>query len=484
VKTEKGEKVPFRLNVAQWALLDDLHYLNIILKARQLGFTTFIQIFILDACLFNSNTSAGVIADTLPNAKRFLKDIIKFAYDNLPDWLRAERSLSKDSTEEIEFSNGSSIRVGASLRSGTYQYLHISEYGKICARNPDKAKEIKTGALNTIHEGALAWIESTAEGQSGEFHDMTSDAQKKADAGKVLTPLEFKFHFFPWWKHPNYRMDPTHVIVTAEHEKYFADLRKKHGIELDDEQKAWFVLKKETQKDDMGKEFPSTPGEAFAASIEGAYYKTEMSRVRRDRRICRIPFEPTVPVNTFWDLGMNDDMTIWLHQRVSKENRFIGYYENSGEGLAHYAYWLDNWAKDREARFAKHHMPHDVEVRELGSGKTRKVTAESLGIKPIVVVPRIENILDGIQMVRNVLPSCWFDEVECAEGVKHLDSFRREWDEKHGVPKNTPRHDAASHGEASFRQFAQGYDHGAKEPTPDWLKRQQSGNGRGSWMAR
>ena len=445
-----------------------MHYLNIILKARQLGFTTFIQIFILDACLFNSGMSAGVIADTLDNAKRFLRDIIRHAYEKLPEQMRAELPLTTDSVQEIVFSNGSTIRVGTSLRSGTYQYLHVSEFGKICAKHPDKAKEIRTGALNTIHEGNVAWIESTAEGTGGDFYDMTEDAQKRQDAGRPLSALEFKFHFFPWHENPTYRTNPDGVVISADDKKYFTDLQNNHGITLDAGQKSWFVLKKDTQKDDMGKEFPSTPQEAFAASVEGAYFRTEMGRVRKEGRICRVPFEPTVLVNTFWDLGMNDDMVIWLHQRVGMENRFIGYYEKSGEGFAHYAAWLDGWAKERAATFAEHYMPHDIGVLEMGTGKKRKDTAEGLGIKPIRAVPRIDDIRNGIQMVRNVLSSCWFDEVECAQGIKHLDNYRREWDDKHGVFKNTPCHDAASHGADGFRTFAHGYnpkDRSKPQPT-------------------
>lgn len=412
--------------------------------------------------------SAGVIADTLDNAKRFLSGIIKYAYEKLPEQIKAERPLTTDSSQEMVFSNGSTIRVGTSLRSGTYQYLHISEFGKICAKRPDKAKEIRTGALNTIHEGNVAWIESTAEGTGGDFFDMTEEAQKKSQADKTLSPLEFKFHFFPWHENPTYTVDPDGVVISAEDVKYFADLEANHNIVLSAGQKAWFVLKKETQRDDMGKEFPSVPEEAFAASVEGSYYNTEMGRVRKEGRICRIPFDPAIPVNTFWDLGFNDDMVIWLHQRVGKENRFIGYYERSGEGFAHYAAWLDRWAKDRDARFEEHYMPHDVGVTELGTGQTRKQTAESLGIKPIRIVGRIDDVRNGIQMVRNVLSSCWFDEVECAQGVRHLDNYRREWDDKYSVFKNTPCHDSASHGADGFRTFAQGYnprDRSAPRPT-------------------
>jgi hypothetical protein len=155
----RGTTTPFRLNWAQAELLSSLHECNLILKARQLGFTTFIQLFMLDACLFNSNIRAGTIAHRLDDARTIFRDKVKFPYDNLPDMLKAARPIVRDSADELVFGNNSSIRVSTSMRSGTLQYLHISEYGQVCARYPDKAREIRTGALNAVQAG-----ESTAEG--------------------------------------------------------------------------------------------------------------------------------------------------------------------------------------------------------------------------------------------------------------------------------------------------------------------------------
>ena len=106
----------------------------------------------------------------------------------------------------LKFSNGSSIRVGMSLRSSTFQFLHISEFGKICAKYPDKATEIITGSLNTLAAGQYAFIESTSEGREGPFYEMCKQAQALSDSGKELTKLDFRFHFFPWHREPTYRL--------------------------------------------------------------------------------------------------------------------------------------------------------------------------------------------------------------------------------------------------------------------------------------
>jgi hypothetical protein len=147
ITDKSGKKVKFAPNDAQVQLLESLWYLNIILKARQRGFTTLLCLLYLDACLFNSNVRAGIVADTLDNVTVIFRDKIRFAYDNLPPSLRDAIETEQDQAKELLFGNNSSIRVGTSMRSGTLQYLHISEFGKICRHHPDKAKEVITGSL-------------------------------------------------------------------------------------------------------------------------------------------------------------------------------------------------------------------------------------------------------------------------------------------------------------------------------------------------
>ena len=449
-----GQKRIFKMNSDQEELYDNQHYQNIILKARQRGFTTLIQLIMLDACLFNSNTYAGVIAHNREDAEDFFNKKIKFAYDNLPESLRDVLGSTQDSAKMLSFSNGSSIRVGTSLRSGTYHYLHISEFGKICARYPDKAKEIVTGALNTVHAGQFIFIESTAEGREGYFYEFCQESQNNERMGRKLTSLDMKFHFFAWWRDKEYTIPSEDVPIPADLQLYFENLELVHNISLTDGQKAWYAKKLKVQGDDMKREFPSEPGEAFEIAVEGAYYSKKFAVARAEGRICKVPYDPTLVVNTWWDLGMNDSTSIWLHQHVGKENRLIGYYENNGEGMEHYAQWLSQWSRKRNAIFGTHWMPHDINVRELGSGKSRKDTAEKLGITPIKVVPRTSNLLDDIQATRNFISSCWFDEEECAEGIKALENYRKEWDDKNGTFRNKPLHNWASNGADSFRQGA------------------------------
>ncbi|MFC5488494.1 terminase [Dokdonella soli] len=187
--------------------------------------------------------------------------------------------------------------------------------------------------------------------------------------------------------------------------------------------------------------------------IPGQIYREEIEKAVIEQRFTRVPIVPRLPVNTFWDLGHNDSTAIWFHQRVGSENRFIDYYEDSLTGLATYVRVL----KDKGYLFGDHYLPFDADVTELGTGKSRKAMLEESGIKPVIVVPRIENRADGIEMVRDVFSSCLFDTERCADGIAALKAYRYEWNERQQVWRRDPLHDWASNGADAFRMFAQAY---------------------------
>ena len=444
---ESAKRVQFKMNDAQDRFYDAQHDLDLLLKARQLGFTTIIQLIMLDDCIFTPDLSAGVIAHNREDAEDFFRKKIKYAYDNLPEGLRQAVSAEQDSARSLAFSNGSSIRVGTSLRSGTYQRLHISEYGKLCAKFPEKANEVKTGALNTVHAGQKIWIESTAEGQDGDFYEKSILAQQLQRSKAELTPLDFKFHFFPWWRHPEYRLDAD-VVIDSEAAAYFDKLASQ-GIILSREQKAWYVKKSAQQGEDMRREYPSTPEEAFEAAVEGAYYAKQFEAIDRQNRVTRVAHAPELGVETWWDIGRGDANAIWFAQRYGLEVRLIDFYENAGEGLPHYVQELRKRADKLGYNYTRHVAPHDIRVKEYSTNRKRIDTAAELGIH-FEVCPdhRVE---DGIEATRSFLAKCWFDEERCADGVKRLRNYRKEWDENKATWKNVPRHDWACHGADAFR---------------------------------
>jgi hypothetical protein len=451
IKDAQGRDVVFKPNAAQAAFLGEMHELNVILKARQLGFSTFILIYLLDCCLFKSHTSAGVIAQGLVEAEDLFTNKVKFAYERLPNWLRTRRRAVSDNARELVFSNGSSIKVGTSLRGGTFQLLHVSEYGKIAARYPEKAIEIKTGALNTVHVGQKIFIESTAEGQSGEFFDLVQRAERLKAAGGTLSPLDPKLHFYGWNWNDGYRLSQD-VSITQEMEDYFAEL----PFELEPEQKAWYVKKAEQQGEYMKREYPSLPKEAFEKTLEGAIYVEQMAKVRASGQIGHYPHDASRRVTTFWDLGRGSDMTvIWFFQNIDGRWTMIDYHESSNEGWAYYASLLAN----KGYVYQEHVLPWDGANRQSGKEiTTARQDLQELGIKPIRIVSKTKNMWSDIKgKCRSTLTRIHFDEKKCIAGIRHLDNYRREWDDKLSVWKDRPRHDDASHGADAFRTFAMGY---------------------------
>ena len=468
IKNEQGKKVPFKLRPPQEKFIDDMHGLDIILKARQLGFTTVIQLLMLDECMFNPNTSAGIVAHNKDDAEAFFNDKIKFAYDALPEEFKKLRTATTDRANSLAFNNGSKIRVGTSLRSGTLQWLHISEYGKLCAKFPEKAREVQTGALNTVHEGSRITIESTAEGQGGNFYDMCQVAQTLQQQGTPLSTLDFKFHFFPWWEDAKYTIDHTNVIIPGPVEGYFGRLKEKQGYEFTLGQVAWYSKKLETQREDMKREFPSTPEEAFEAAIEGAYYHHELNGLRDRNQIRAVDFDPKYPVSTFWDIGTNDKNVMWFYQNQNGRHCMINYYENRHFGVNHYADKMAQFHKELGYRYDVSYLPHDGGRMSWSTGEERDKTLERISGVDVVVVERVQNKLIGIQAVRNVLPTMHFDEQGCSEGLKHLQRYRKEFDDKRGEFKSQPLHDDSSNGADGFRTFAEANSRGIIRQSDDY----------------
>lgn len=190
----------------------------------------------------------------------------------------------------------------------------------------------------------------------------------------------------------------------------------------------------------------------FSRGQEGSYYGRQMEDLRKKGRICNVEPDPAVPVRTYWDLGIGDSTAIWFAQFVAKEIHLINYYENSGEGLAHYSRIVDEYRRETGCVYDLHMAPHDIQARELTTGKTRLETARRLGLS-FRVAPKL-SLESGIESVRMLLSRCWFDEKRCDHGIKCLENYRKEYNEKFRVYGDKPKHDYSSHGADAFRALA------------------------------
>lgn len=424
--------------------------------------TTLVCIMWLDHALFNANQRCGIVAQDKDAAEAIFRDKVRLAYNNLPEQLREAMPLVKDSASELMFAhNGSAFRVGVSLRSGTYHRLHVSEFGKIGAKWPDKAKEVVTGTLPTVPLDGIAIIESTAEGQEGEFYKMTQQAMNTARSGRELNEKDFRFHFYPWWQEPGYRLKGE-VVITDKDREYFFQVEAKTGTTLDPEQRAWYVATRDSEfggdPEKMWQEYPSFPDEAFQVSTEGCYYAVQMAEARKSGRICRVPHVEGVPVNTFWDIGNSDGTAIWLHQRIGFDDRFIGFIEGWGESYAHFIKEL----QDTKYLWGTHYLPHDADHKRQQGRRvcSPKDELEEMGLGgDWVIVDRVDEVIHGIQKTRQCFGTYWFDQEKCADGIAHIQNYRKKWDKARGKWKVDDPSKIDGHSEAAdaLRQHAQGY---------------------------
>jgi hypothetical protein len=736
ILNDQSERVHFQFNPIQEQYHRSRTLWDIILKARQHGFTTYKCLYYLDTALWVANTHFGIIAHNKEDASHIFKTKVRYPYDQLDPAVKQVAEKTTDNALELSLSNGSLLRVGSSLRSGTYRGILVSEFGKICARYPERAREIVTGAFPTVHSGGMLTVESTAEGREGYFYEFCRDAQNRDREGIEPGPQQFKFQFYAWWQHPGYTVDPTGITIPGEKAKYFRSLEKM-GIPTTDGQRAWYVLTEEKLREDMKREYPSCiaghvqvstaeglvpiaeiepdgqyvlakydkglrdtyrvvtklgyefectedhlvltagnqfrrlqdlsvgasvvlseavswpgervvgtkkggvevriarkglieyfdllgllrrndsgglrrrihvpdfvkrspkravrlflrglfeadgfaqrngsgikfftkykdfardvqllllqfgitcrrsrhdkkagsgavyegwelslrteearrfvreigflsgrkrgriirpvhtpyavrrtplvladeiqsiepagaqrvydittatqrfsaggvvvhncPEEAFEASVIGAYFAPDMAWMRENGRITSVPWEPSVPTETAWDLGLDDANFIIWHQKVGNQHRIIDCYEQHDEGMQHYADEL----KRRGYSYREHLLPHDVENRIPGEVvTTRKQILENLGVRPITKVPRIKHKPDVIQPIRDFLRRCWIDKEKCNKLIKALDSHRREWDDSNGCFKERPVHDWTSHAVDALDTLARGW---------------------------
>ena len=196
---------------------------------------------------------------------------------------------------------------------------------------------------------------------------------------------------------------------------------------------------------------------SFTAALIGAYYGKLMEAAEKAHRITSVPFDPSVPVDTFWDLGIGDTTAIWFLQQVGRECHLINYVEMSGVGLDWYTNHLKKLANTEGYIYRDLYLPHDAGARELGTGKTRVETLRRYwgqGVKMTVL--KRQSIEDGINAARLILPMCWFDAVKCERGIAALKNYQRMWDSKNKIFQDKAKHDWSSHGADAFRQLALG----------------------------
>lgn len=476
-----GRRRRFRMNAEQRHLHEHVAKRNLILKARQLGFSTYIALRMLDACLFTPNFKAGIIDRTLPDAAAKLEKI-KFAFENL-DFLPEEPSeLDKELAQigamvkeyhsgiklkerEIVFANGSHITIGTSHRGGTLQMLHISELGSIARHDPIRAHEIIAGGLPAVGNNCRIFMESTHEGGKYGVHyeQICAAMDNLARSPEELTPLDFRFHFYSWWQHPDYRLDGV-LKLNEEQEKYFAQLEKECHTTLTKEQRLWYAAMEKTLQSRMKQEFPSTPEEALNPLEAGNIYSLQIDALR-SRGEHKAEFEalPHRPIFVSWDLGIGDYMSLWWVQPDDRGKwLLLDNYTASKLPIEHYIGVI----REHDARWSRCAacvMPHDSVKRDAHLDPYDKAVRDA-GYS-IVRVPRTQNLWASIDVTREFLRSCVV-HARCWEptrtpggdvylaGMDALANYSSRPAGANGVLGVTPLHDINSHAADALRTFA------------------------------
>ena len=469
IKDKNAKIIPYIPNPYQRRLQKFQHNRNIILKARQLGFSTEIDIQALDYALSNDNVNVWIIAQDKEKAEDIFRDKVKIAFDCLPKNIRERYKVNTDNVRELSFSNGSRIAVGTSFRSGTLQFLHISEFGKICAKYPEKAREIVTGAIEALSIDGKLFIESTAEGNEWYFYSFFKQAWEDMEAGKEISLLDLKPFFFPRWENKEYALgDNEKVLITLEDINYFKSIEERCHITLSLGQKKRYVKKKALLKDDMWREYPSYWEEAFDLAVEGAYYERELALARRQKRIWEFPWNPTNPVYAVRDLGGfggGDEMAMIFYQKRGEWIDIIDYVEETWYSLEEYQTLFVN---PKGYQINEDRFPHDGKRKE-SNGKSITQNARELGI-PVRQLS-IGSIRDGINEVKRMFYRVRIDETRCSKLIKALSNYRRERDNKKGMYVDKPFHNRASHWADAFRYLFMSFKEDRKSPKERKIKK-------------
>ena len=461
IMDDHGQKILFKMNPIQYILYKCMWWLNVILKSRQHGITTFICIFFLDACLFTPNVRAGIITHKLNDAKKIFRDKVMYAYEHLPETLKSYRDLLKDDTEEIILVNNSGVYVSTSMRSGTLQYLHISEYGYLCHHTPSKAREIKAGAMETVHEDAFLFIESTAEGLGDDFEKICRRAEKQKKEGIELTRLDYQFFFFPWYKKPENQLF-TEVKIDEGLLAYFDKIEQDNQETIGPTYRWWYAKKVEALGIDIYKEHPSTSDEAFFASAQGTFYGDKLSQAREDNRIGQYPHDSTYPVYTFSDFGDRWTATIFV-QFIKGRIRIVSdYFDTEGAGAPAWA----NVLSAKDYNYLDHVAGPDLNPiggsnrKAFATGELLKDTLLKLGYN---VQPCEEHDFDsGIRVGRELWDLIEINEPECQTFLLAASGYRKKENVQLSTPDRIEFHDGVAktwhrHPMDAFRHLAVSY---------------------------
>lgn len=446
IRNKEGELVVFKRNRAQQHYAEHKWFRNLILKSRQLGFTTDEAIDSLDDVLFTPNVDALMIAHNLEAGSSIFDKKIVFAWEKFPPEMRALYSVDNKTSKTLKFDFGtkgfSSIAVDTSGRSGTYRRVHITELAEIAKKYPKKIPEIIEGTIPAVPSTGRVDIESTSQGASGEFYEMFMSSYER---GEPTQNQEYKAHFYNWtWDDEEMHKitEPVSFEHMQEGEKFrvYASKHKLTQVQITYYYQKWLSLNKKWNA--LKREYPTTAEEAFEAIAEGTFYGEQIGMMEQNGQVGVYPWNRNLKVHTVWDLGVGKNMRVGLYQRDVVSNRTYRIDSVMGEGSDGLPELISK-VKNKPYTYGKHFGPHDLETTDVGTGKTRIETARGLDFT-FTIVPDL-SLEDGINGVPSFLDRLYVNKETNKDWLKSMKAYGREWDEKRGMYKDEPLHNWASH---------------------------------------
>lgn len=415
-------------------------------------------LYLLDRVLFSENLHAGIVSYSLEHAQHIFKRIIGHALDTLPPHLKPLAGIVQRSAREITFNNGSSLRVDTTLRGGSYPLVLVSEFGKTCARNPQKAEEVITGTLQAVPKDGQVIIESTGEGTEGYFAEMVIEAERRGNEN--LSFLDYKLFFYSWMEESSYVLSDTDIRYPYTFTDYFKKVESETGKILSQEQRNWYYVQSTILGDKIKQEFPSTVSEAFLSSSDAFYFADAISTAYNEKRCLNSsPYDVLLPVYVAMDIGLNDLTVMIFFQLAHGEVRVIDYYEDKNKDVPFYSKFL---LQDKNFLYHTIFLPHDAAKRDpLDITNTYERDFRRLFSATKTkfhVLKRMDKQL-AISHAKMMINRCVFNINRVKPLLDSMSKYRKKWNESLGRYMEEPYHNEASNFADAFQYLSQSVAH-------------------------
>jgi hypothetical protein len=456
IRTRDGSVIKFTPRPQQAQIIDLIYRQGcrriIILKARQLGFSTLLGVICADRLCFGLGQQISLIDQTIEDARQKLRDIVMVAYDSLDPALKRELPITRSNTGELavkfvrhEESKTNAMFAGTHARGGANSFLWVSEWGVVQATDLARSEEILTGALPSVGDGICVVETTWRGGRNGHLWGLVRSALETPEEQKG--PLDWRVVFFPWIDDPSYS-DATPRPLSEETQRYFAELA---NISVTPGQMSWYQRKKTEQGMFMLREYPTIIEECFQSPVEGAIYAAEIDKLRAQGAIKPWIVDNSALTHTAWDLGSPVNTCTWYFQLGPMgEIRVIDY---DGD--------LDIPPVERVAKmlakgylYGTHILPHDA-MQTQKSGRTFLNELKEAGLGNCRAVPRTYDPWVGINRLRSMLPRFSFRVPQCERGLEALSNYHTIRETSTGIAKDEAVHDWSSHACDAVRLIAE-----------------------------